>query len=44
MGKVITNEQKIKRLEEQIKKHSNNAKMVSNFKGRIACIQGKQKK
>ena len=43
MGQKPTKEKKIKRLENQLKKHADNPKMVNNFKGRIATLSSKKK-
>jgi len=39
MGKEVSKEKKLKRLNDQLKSHSQNLKMVAKLKNRIATVE-----
>ena len=39
MGKEVSKEKKLKRLNDQLKSHSQNSRIVAKLKGRIATVQ-----
>ena len=42
MGKVKNKTKKLKKLNDQLKGHSQNLKMVENLKGRIATVESQK--